>query len=157
MIGEVDEYTREALVNLVDATVAGDGRGTTRAYLDLGLLPREVDRQSLQTEVTALVMDIRSRPLAEVSVGEALQSLASLGGQHQIKNPGVIMRLSKVFITLEGVLAKLDPELSFIELFGEAFREAIDRRMQPERLQRDFMLALQAFDKLAREAPDDVH
>jgi ubiquinone biosynthesis protein len=156
MIGEVDEMTREALVNLVDATVAGDGRAATRAYLDLGLLPRDVDRDSLQVEVSRLVSDIRSRPLAEVSVGEALQSLASLGGRHKIRNPGVIMMLSRVFITLEGVLARLDPSLSFIELFGEAFREALDRRLSPDRLRRDAFLALQAMDKLAREAPDDV-
>jgi ubiquinone biosynthesis protein len=156
MIGEVDEPTREALVNLVDATVAGDGRAATRAYLDLGLLPRDVDRDLLNVEVGKLVADIRGRPLAEVSVGEALQGLASLGGRHKIRNPGVILMLSRVFITLEGVLARLDPTLSFIELFADAFREALDRRLSPERLRRDAFLALQAVDKLAREAPDDV-
>jgi ubiquinone biosynthesis protein len=156
MVGELDEHMREALARLVDATVAGDPRAATHAFLDMGLLPRDIDRSALEVEVGELVADIRRRPLAEVSIGEALGSLARLGGKHKMHNPGTVMLLSRAFITLEGVLASLDPDLGFIELFGEAFKETLGSRLSADRLRRDALVALRAVDELVREAPDDV-
>jgi len=157
MVGEIGERVREALVRLVDATVSGDARAATHAYLDLGLLPRDIDRASLEAEVSELVAEIRRRPVSEISIGESLSSLALLGGRHKIRNPGTFMLLSRAFMTLEGVLASLDPEIGFVELFGDAFKEALGRRLSVDRLQHDAIAALRALDELVREAPDDIH
>jgi ubiquinone biosynthesis protein len=156
MIGELDERMREALVSLLDATVAGDGRAATDAYMDLGLLPRDVDRADLEDQIGALIAEIKRQPLAEVSVGHALGELGRLGGKHRIRNPGSFMLLARAFVTVEGVLARLDPEISFVELFGEALRETLGRRFSPDRVKRDAFVALRAIDRMAREAPDDV-
>ena len=156
MVGEIDERMREALVSLVEATLAGDGRAATTAYLEMGLVPPDVERSAVESEVSRLVLDIRRRPLAEVSVGRALEALTRVGGKHRIRNPGAIMLLSRAFVTLEGVLARLDPGLSFIEVFGTAFEETLRGRVSPERLRRDALSAARALDHLVRETPDDL-
>lgn len=155
-LGEVDERMREALVDLLEATVAGDSRRATRAYLDLGLAPSNVDRQAVEAEVAKVVQDVRSRPLSEVSVGKALEGVLRLGARHRIRQPGAIMLLSRAFVTLEGVMGRLDPGLSFVEVFGSALEETLGQRFSPDRARRDALQALKALDRLAREAPDDL-
>lgn len=156
MIGHLSEPMREALVDLVEATVSGDARAATNSYLDLGLVPRDVDRDALEDGIGKLVEEIRGQPLAEVSVGRALESLARLGGRYRIRNPGAFMLLSRAFVTLEGVLARLDPAVGFVEMFRPAFTESVQMRVSPARLRRDAVTAARALDRLAREAPDDV-
>ncbi|MDE3004013.1 MAG: AarF/UbiB family protein [Gemmatimonadota bacterium] len=156
MIGGLSEPMREALVDLVEATVSGDARAATNSYLDLGLVPRDVDRDALEDGVAKLVEEIRGQPLADVSVGRALESLGRLGGRYRIRNPGAFMLLSRAFVTLEGVLARLDPTVGFVEMFPPAFTESVQMRISPTRLRRDAVTAARALDRLAREAPDDV-
>ncbi len=156
MIGQLSEPMREALVDLVEATVSGDARAATNSYLDLGLVPRGIDRDALEDGVSALVEEVRRQPLAEVSVGRALESLARVGGRYRIRNPGAFLLLSRAFVTLEGVLARLDPKVGFVEMFRPAFTESIQVRLSPTRLRRDAVMTAKALDRLAREAPDDV-
>ena len=156
MVGEIDERTREALVSLVEATVAGDARLATSAYLDLGLVPPDVDRHAVEREVARVVLEVRSQSLQDVSVGRALGVIVRLGGRYRIRQPGSIMLLSRAFVTLEGVLARLDPDLSFLDVFGEAYKESAVQRVTPERLRRDALQAFRAVDRLVREAPEDV-
>jgi len=156
MVGEISEPMREALVDLVEATVHGDARAATNSYLDLGLVPRDVDREALEDGVAKLVAEVRGQPLGEVSVGRALESLGRVGGRYRIRNPGAFMLLARAFITLEGVLARLDPHVSFVEMFRPAFTESVGQRLSPARLRRDALVAARALDKLAREGPDDV-
>jgi len=156
MIGELDENMREALVSLVEATVAGDARRATSAYLDLGLVPSNVDRQAIEAEVAQVVLEVRSRPLAEVSIGNALEAVVRVGSRHRIRQPGSFLLLSRAFVTLEGVLGRLDPGLSFVEVFGSALQETIGQRMTAERVQRDAVQVMRAVDRLVREAPDDI-
>lgn len=156
MIGEISEPMREALVDLVEATVSGDARAATNAYLDLGLVPRDVDRDALEDGVAKLVSEVRGQPLAEVSVGRTLESLGRVGGRYRIRNPGAFMLLSRAFVTLEGVLARLDPDVSFVEMFRPAFTETVAQRFGPERLRRDASAIARALDKLVRDAPDDA-
>ncbi len=156
MVGELDDRLREALVELVKSTVEGDARSATRAYLDMGLLPAEVDRRSVEADVGELIRDIRSGPLQEVSIGKALEALIRIGGGHRIRQAGTFLLLSRAFVTLEGSMAKLDPELAFIEVFGGAFRQTAERRFSPDRLGRDAVTAAQGLDHLLREAPTDL-
>ncbi|MFQ5536010.1 MAG: ABC1 kinase family protein [Gemmatimonadota bacterium] len=156
MVGELDEKMREALVDLLEATVAGDARRATHAYLDLGLVPGNVDRGALEAEIGRLVADVRSRPLKEVSVGRALEALARIGGRHRVPTPGTFMLLSRAFVTLEGVMARLDPELSFIEIFGKAMDEVVGIHFTPDRIQRDGIALARSLDHFLRESPEDL-
>lgn len=156
MTGEVDQRMREGLVSLVEATVAGDARLATNAYLDLGLVPADVDRKAVEAEVAGIVAEVRGQALRDVSVGHALGAVVRVGGRYRIRQPGAFLLLSRAFVTLEGVLARLDPTLSFIEVFGDAYRENVSQRVSPERLRRDALQALRASDRLLREAPEDL-
>lgn len=153
MIGELDERMRETLTELLTATVRGDTRGVANAYFELGLVGPEVDRSLVEDEIAGLLRELREQPLAEVSVGHALESLLRLGTRHRIRNPGVVLLLSRAFITMEAVMRGLDPQLDVLAAFREAVPGLARRRFAPGRLLADAADMARSADQLLREAP----
>lgn len=156
MIGELEPRMRDALADLLAGFVRGDVHSVAESYQELGLVGEDVDRRVLEGEVADLVREIRDRPLEQVSVGSALESLLRLGGCHRVSNPGVLLLLSRAFVTLEAVMRSLDPELSVIDAFREAMPRITLRRFTPERLARDAAAVAGNLDRLLREAPGEI-
>lgn len=156
MIGELDESMREALTALLEAVVAGDARAATDAYLDLGVVGPDVDRAALQRDLGGLLAKIRERPLEEVSVGDALESLLRVGSTHRIQNPGELLLLTRAFLIAESVLRQLDPDLSVVEVFGRQLGDITARRYQPSRLAARAVRAGRQIEQLLATAPDDL-
>ncbi len=156
MIGEIDPPLREALVELLESVVAGDALRAAESYFRLGLVGPDVDRRAIETEIGNLLREIRERPLAEVSVGDALGSLLRLGSRHRIRNPGVLLLLCRAFITLEAVIRDLDPELSVIEAFRDVLPSIMGDRFMPGRILTDGTDVARQLDRLIREAPWEI-
>ncbi|NOT09163.1 MAG: hypothetical protein HOP28_13270 [Gemmatimonadales bacterium] len=96
------------------------------SHLEFGLVGPDVDRPALEADLTALLRKIRERPLAEVSIGDALTSLFRAGSEHQIRNPGALLLLARAFLIAEAVLRRLDPAINVVEVF----RVEVDRLLR---------------------------
>jgi len=156
IIGEIDPPMRDALADLLTSFVRDDAKGAAVAYFDLGLAGPDVDRRVVEDEIRALLRKIRDRPLAEVSVGLALESLLRLGSQHRIRNPGSLLMLSRAFLTLEAVMRDLDPDLSVIDAFREAAPGIARKRFAPERLLSDAGEMGRQLERFVRESPAEL-
>lgn len=156
MIGELDEGTREGLTMLLEATVRGDARGATDAYLELGVVGADVDRAALERDLAELLREVRERPLNEVSVGDALQRLLRVGSRHRVRNPGTILLLARAFLIAESVLRRLDPEMNVVEVFRQELGAVTAARYGPARLASRAGHALRELDLLLSSAPNDV-
>ena len=156
MIGELDEPTREGLTALLGAAVEGDARAATDAYVELGFVGMDIDRRALETDLAALLRTIHERPRGEVRVGEALASLFRVGSDHRVRNPGVLLLLTRTFLISEAVMLQLDPTLNVIEVFrGEVERVAM-RRYSPARLLASGQHLARDLERLLSEAPADA-
>lgn len=156
MIGELAEPLRDGLTRLLDAVVRGDARVATDTYLELGLVGDDIDRPALEADLAALLREVRERPLAEISVGDALASLLRVGSQHRVRNPGELLLLARAFLIAEAVMRRLDPQLDVLEVFrGQVARLAL-RRYSPERLLQDGRQLTRDLERMVREAPADV-
>ena len=156
MTGELDQPTREALTALLEAAVRGDARAATDAYLDLGLVGGDVDRVALEADIGGLFRKIRERPLNEVSVGDALQSLVRVGSAHRVRNPGIILLLARAFLVAEAVMRRLDPELNVLRVFEAEVKRITARAYSPARLLKNAERVARDVERLAREAPTDL-
>ena len=156
MIGELDEPMREALTALLEATVAGDARGATDAYLDLGIVGADVDRGALERDLSELLRKIRERPLAEISVGDALESLLRVGSGHRVQNPGALLLLTRAFFIAESVLRRLDPDLNVVEVFRRQLGDIAARRYDPGRVAARVVRAGRQMEQLLATAPNDL-
>lgn len=156
MIGELDTATRDALAELLGGIVRGDARTAAQAYLDLGLVGDDVDRAAVEQAVGELVRELRGAPFGTVSVGDALTSLLRLGSRQRVRNPGIVLLLTRAFATVEAVMRSLDPELDLLEVFREAVAAMTQRRFAVHRLAADTADIARSLDRLLREAPGDV-
>lgn len=156
MIGELDEPLREGLTHVLDAVVRRDAPAAADAYLELGLVGGDVDRPALESDLAALLRDVHERPLAEISVGDALTSLLRVGTGHRIRNPGELLLLARAFLITEAVIRRLDPALSVVDVFRDEISHVNMRRYTPERLMREGLQTAREMERLAREAPTDV-
>lgn len=156
MIGELDEPMRVALTGLLEATVGGDARAATDAYLDLGIVGPDVDRNALERDLAGLLREVRQRPIAEVSVGDALQRLLRIGSRHRVRNPGAILLLTRAFLIVESVLRRLDPGMSVVAAFGEEVGEITADRHSPAHLAERTKRMLRELDLLIASAPNDL-
>ena len=156
MVGELDERMREGLIALLEAAVRGDAREATDAYAELGLVGGDVDRDALERDVSSLLRSIRERPLAEISVGDALQSLLRVGTSHRVRNPGVILLLVRAFIVAEAVMRRLDQELNVLTVFDQELRRVTAERYSPERLLRRGQRFGRDLERMLQEAPAEL-
>jgi ubiquinone biosynthesis protein len=155
-VGVLDERMREGLIGLLDAAVRGDARDVTDGYYDLGLVGSDVDREALEQEIARLLRTIRERPLADVSVGDALQSLLRVGSAHRVRNPGVLLLLGRAFLLAEGVMRQLDPEINVVAVFEQELQRVVKGRLSVSRLVQGSRRFAHDLERVFQEAPADV-
>lgn len=156
MIGELDERMRESLTAMLDAVVRGDVRAMTDGYLDLGIGGADVDRPALEEDLGALLRMVHERPLAEISIGEVMQSLVRVGAQHRVRNPGVVLLLARAFLITEALMRQLDPGMDVLEVFRVEVARVELRRYSPTRLLAEAREAAQGMERMLRDAPADL-
>lgn len=156
LIGELDAPMRERLSRLLEATVAGDPRGVADAYIELGLVTGDVDRPALERDVGALLTSIQQQPLAQISVGDLMQSLLRVGAQHRIRNPGVMLLLARAFVISESLMHQLDPQLSVIEAFRQEVERVAVRRYSPASVLAQGRHFARDVERMLHEAPADL-
>lgn len=154
--GELAEPMRDRLVGLLESTVARDARGVVDAYLELGLIGRDVDRPALEREVGVMLANIHEQSLTEMSIANLLQSLLRVGTQHRVRNPGVLLLLARAFVICESLMHRLDPNLSVIEVFRREVERVALRRYSPARLLGEGRQLARDVERMLREAPADL-
>ena len=156
MIGELDERLREGLAHVLEAVVADDARAVTDAYLELGMIGEDADRAAIESELGGLLRQVHERPIGEVSVGETLEGLLRIGGQHRVANPGPVLLLARAFLIAESLMRGLDPQVDVIALFAAEARRVAALRLAPARLLRDLRALGRDTERMIREAPADA-
>ncbi len=74
-------------------------------------------------DIKAVLYEIHRSDLAEVSIGDAFDSLLRAGSRHGVHNPGEFFLLTRAFVILESMIRQLDPHHDYME----SFREEISR------------------------------
>lgn len=155
-VGELDQATRDGLSALLDAMVRSDARATADAYLELGLVGGDVDRAALESDLATLLRRIHERPVAELSVGEALQSVFRVGVRHRIRNPGSVLLLTRAFFIAEAVMAELDPTMNVIAAFSDELERLAASRYAPARLASAGRQLGRDVERFLEQAPSDL-
>ena len=156
MIGEIDDHLRTALGELLEATVHGDAGAAADAYVEMGLAGVGVDRAALVSDLAPVVRHVHEQPMAEISVGETLEALLKVGGQHKMRNPGEMLLLTRGFLITEALLKRLDPEVNVVALFEEEIPRIAASRFTGRRLLARGKQVARDLEQLLAAAPNNV-
>lgn len=120
MVGRLSSAMRERSVDLLLGMMQRRSYTVVHALLRLGVVDGDVDRQELERDVERLRRRYYEAQLSDFQLGNALTDLFSMANRHHIRIPGEYALLAKTAVTLDGLVRRLDPDASLIEL-GQSF------------------------------------
>jgi ubiquinone biosynthesis protein len=156
MTGELDEPMRESLTLLLEAVVKGDARATTEAYLEMSPASERVDRAALLVDIKAALYEIHRNDLADVSIGDAFDSLLRAGSQNGVHNPGEFFLLTRAFVILESMIRELAPGHSYMESFREEISRLTAQHFSLARMKEKTTKLARELERLISDAPGDT-
>ena len=156
MTGELDEPMRESLTLLLEAVVKGDAKAATEAYLEMAPASETVNRAALLVDIKAALYEIHGSDLADVSIGDAFDSLLRAGTRNGIHNPGEFLMLTRAFVILESMSRQLAPEHNYMESFRAEISRLTAQHFAPARIKEKAIKLARELERLINDAPGDT-
>ena len=97
----------------------------------MGIISEETDLRTFTRDIADLQRKYYDISLDEVSLGTIFIELFQVAYHHHIVIPTEISVLGKAILTLEGLIAKLDPELSIMEAVEPFGKKLMWKRYNP--------------------------
>ena len=154
--GHLDEPMRESLIRLLEAVVKGDARAATEAYLEMAPASEEVNRAALLVDIKALLYEIDKSDMADVSVGDALESLLHAGTRNRVHNPGEFVLLTRAFVILESLMSEFAPHHDYMESFRDEISRLTATHFSPARIKEKTTKLARELERLISDAPGDT-
>lgn len=156
MTGELDELMRESLTRLLEAVVKGDAHAATEAYLEMAPTSEKVNRATLLVDIKAVLYEIHRSDLADVSIGDAFNSLLRAGSRNGVHNPGEFFLLTRAFVILESMIRLLDPHHNYMESFREEISRLTAQHFSVEQIKERTTKLARELERLIIDAPSDT-
>ena len=121
MVGHLSEARRFEFLNILFAVASRDVDEVVETVLDWS--NGEVDVEALTLDCAAFIDRYTGLPLRELDAGEVLRDLTAILRENDLSLPNDVALLLKVFLTLDGVGRRLDPDFvmsTYVEPFAVA-------------------------------------
>jgi ubiquinone biosynthesis protein len=134
MVGRLTPEIKYHFASLVIAMMRQSTDGVIKAITRMGIVPDDVHLDRLRSDVDQLREKYLNVPLSQVSLGESVNDLFAVALQHHIRMPADLTILGKTLLTLEGIVQKLDPELSILKIAEPFGRQLLKERFHPKKM-----------------------
>ena len=134
MIGQISENDMNALQELVIGLLGADGEAMTNSVLSIGITSAKTDRAKLKEDLEAFssrYMNISS--LNDIDFSEDLNEVGALAERHHVSLPGQYTMLARSFLTIEGVMEQLCPELNLFQQISDKMMERAKKSFSLEK------------------------
>ncbi|TGE31163.1 AarF/UbiB family protein [Desulfosporosinus sp. Sb-LF] len=116
MVGRLTLEMKHNFASLVIAMMRQNTESMIKAVLRIGIVPDGVNLALLSTDVDELREKYMDVPMSRISLGEAISDLFKVAFRHQIRIPSDFTMVAKCLLILEGIVEKLDPQLSIMDM-----------------------------------------
>lgn len=137
MIGEITEADITALENIVVGLLRSDTDAMADGVMAIGTSGAGCDRNKLKDDLelfSAKYMNVSS--LSDIDFSALLGEVCDLADRHHITMPGRFTMLVRSFLTIEGVMEQLCPELDLFEVISN---KLMDRMKKSFSLEKEIM------------------
>jgi ubiquinone biosynthesis protein len=153
IVGRVSRDRLAGLVTILLAIMEQDVEALLDECIALGLMPADLDRQTIQHEIDELLAENLDLPLRDISLGHILETLFEMGRKHRLKVHSNLVLLGKTMMTLEAVIRALDPAFALVEEARWEAERLVRSRLSPEALLKIGWRTTRQFFYLARRLP----
>ncbi|GAB6155162.1 AarF/ABC1/UbiB kinase family protein [Desulfosporosinus burensis] len=131
MVGRLTKDMKHNFASMVIAMMRQNTESLIQAVLRIGIVPDEVNLPLLTHEVDELREKYLDVPMSQISLGEAISDLFKVAFRHRIRIPSDFTLLAKCLLILEGIVEKLDPELSIFDMAEPFGLQLLKERYRP--------------------------
>lgn len=156
MTGNLDEPMRESLILLLEAVVKGDARATTEAYLEMAPVSDGVNHASLLADIKTTLYEIHKSGQADVSIGDAFESLLHAGSRNGVHNPGEFFLLTRAFVILESLISEFAPAHDCMESFRQEITRLTAKHFSLGQITDKTIKLAREMERLINDAPGDT-
>jgi ubiquinone biosynthesis protein len=156
-IGVLDPQARRSLALMIEAIVHDDAEGVLDATIAMGFISPAIDRREHQRAISEILGELRTLPLNQWSVAEAIWRVARVGAGAHFRLPRHLLVLVRTLFLAEHTLRALDPALDLptelaarSEQIAQAFESGPSRPLT-ERLSRTVEALPELFGNALRQ------
>ena len=134
MIGEITEADITALENIVVGLLKSDTDTIADGVLSIGKSGAGTDRNKLKDDLElfcAKYMNVSS--LSDIDFSGLLGEVCDLADKHHITMPGRFTMLVRSFLTIEGVMEQLCPELDLFDVISNKLMDRMKKSFSLEK------------------------
>lgn len=153
MVGRLTPEMKYQFATLVIAMMRKDTDSILKAVLKMGFVPNDINDSLLRIDIDNLKEQYFDIPLSQVSLGKAVKELFAVANKHHIRMPADLTLLGKCLLTLEGMVEKLDPELSIIDVAQPFGAKLLRERYRIDTVSKRLFKASIEYSELLAELP----
>ncbi|ETA80621.1 2-octaprenylphenol hydroxylase [Youngiibacter fragilis 232.1] len=157
MIGKLNDERKLQFLKMLMGITFKNSRLILEAIIAIDAMTHHVNMKKLEREIDALRDKYLSIPLNEIKVGEVFKEVFNLAFSYNIVIPSEFTMLAKTLVTLEGLVAKLDPELNVLEIADPIARNLMFKSFSPEKIGVEFIGGALDYGSLLRGFPSIFH
>jgi ubiquinone biosynthesis protein len=153
MVGRLSSEMKYNLSSLVIGLMRQDADELTKTIFRMGIVPDHVNRIQLREDIEVLKEKYYGIPLSKVSLGEAVSSIFAVALKHKIKIPADLVLVGKALLTMEGIVERLDPRLSILDVAEPFGQKLLMERLHPKNLTKTLWQSLSDLSELFLSFP----
>jgi len=157
MIGKLNDERKSQFIKMLMGITFKNSKLILEAILALDAMEHHVNMKKLEREIDALRDKYLSIPLNEIKVGEVFNEVFNLAFSYNIVIPSEFTMLAKTLVTLEGLIAKLDPDLNILEIADPIARKLMFKLFSPEKIGLEFIGGALDYGILLRGFPSVIN
>ncbi|UMZ75485.1 ABC1 kinase family protein [Natranaerofaba carboxydovora] len=132
IVGRLTPQMKHQFIGMLLGIIKKNPEMIVKAILKLGFVPEDIDLDSFKKDVEKTRDRYYSIPLGKISFGDAINDFFKLAYRYQIRIPPDLTLLGKTFIILEGVVKKLDPDISMVDIAEPFGKELFKEKFHPK-------------------------
>src|ERR1017187_7425990 len=102
------------------------------------------------------IIEIDKSGMANVSIGDAFESLLHAGSRNGVHNPGEFFLLTRAFVLLESLVSELAPQHNYMESFREEISRLTAKHFSLARIKEKTTKVARELERLINDAPGDT-
>jgi ubiquinone biosynthesis protein len=155
-VGQLTSEMKDSLSMFVIALRRQHTEGLIKAIDRMGMIPEDVNINELNRDVENLRDKYYDIPLSHISLGDAINELFTVAYKHQIRIPADLTLLGKALLTMEGMVERMDPDLSIIKMAEPFGKQLLKERYQPKRIAENLLNELFEYRELLKDFPKNI-
>ncbi|MBE3592971.1 MAG: 2-polyprenylphenol 6-hydroxylase [Thermoanaerobacter sp.] len=153
MVGSLSSERKRQFSKMLLGIVYKNSRMIVESVIDLNAMTLNVNMKKLEKDINNLRDRYVEIPLEKLKVGEVLNGIFDLVFSYNIVIPNEFNMLAKSLITLEGIVEKLDPKISVLEVAKPIAKQLIPRMFSTQHMKEEIINATMDYGRLIKELP----